>query len=157
MLLHFFWGPWYPLTGLGGGPFELSVDVETESDAPSSFDGQITFFGKQGRQTKRFVGPGSLNIITAPNSWQEPKVSFKSHGPTGQVLRVTLAVRLIRTDDSLDGGEWSPKRKLTLWASEEDVDSLLRSDAYWNRADPGYGELRSSVSDWYRFNYSTDW
>lgn len=63
------WGPFVTLPALGGGPFQINLTAESKSDAPSSFDGELHYFGEDAaRRQRRFLCPGSVSVITEANT-----------------------------------------------------------------------------------------
>lgn len=85
------WGDWVPLYALlGGGPWRITVRARTKSDAPSSFDGELSYIDESGTpQKKRFFN--YVSVVTEAGTAHEPKVRFKSHS-MGQYIEVDFTV-----------------------------------------------------------------
>ncbi|MFK7867319.1 MAG: colicin Z C-terminal domain-related protein [Alphaproteobacteria bacterium] len=84
----FIWGPWMPVAPLGltGKAHTFTLSYGTISQAPSSFDIEISYAGN----TVRRVGPGAYRSSVPANSINELKVRAKSHS-FGQILLVTMS------------------------------------------------------------------
>ena len=81
------WGIHYELGALAAGPVGFKVDLDTISDAPSTFDAEITYWYGDSYKTDLVVGPGS-HIFSASCACI-PKIRFRSH-TMGQLLRITV-------------------------------------------------------------------
>lgn len=86
------WGQSVELVILAGGPYRVSLTAESKSDAPSTFDGELSYFDPNGIQRRdRFIGPGAIAVKTEAGVWQQPSVRFRSHS-VGQLVHVRYSV-----------------------------------------------------------------
>ncbi len=81
------WGILYEIGTIVGGPAGFKVDFDTISDAPSTFDAEITYWNGNDYKTDIIPGPGSHTFIASCACI--PKVRFRSH-TMGQILKVTV-------------------------------------------------------------------
>lgn len=147
-------GPYIRIDGLGGGPFEVTVDADNDSSqAPSSFTGEIEYFAEGGSLTwKTWLCPGSITVTTEANSWQQPKFRFKSHS-TGQNVSGTWSTRALPGKDATrQRGQDSLRdvlgRNVRDW-SESDVRSVMASNDYWNNSSPNHEHIVHTVRNWF--------
>lgn len=80
------WGPWVDL-GESVGRNVYTVNFDTESDAPSSFDVQIEYAGSDGMKSIKTMGPGSYQITDNYGAGKD-RARFKSHS-IGQNIKIT--------------------------------------------------------------------
>ncbi len=81
------WGPWVEIGELFG-TYTYKVDFKTISNAPSTFDAELLYWGA-GRKISEIVsGPGTHNF-TAGNCLCVQRIRFRSH-TLGQIIKVTV-------------------------------------------------------------------
>lgn len=79
------WGPWVELAGSTGRNV-YTINFDTESQAPSTFDVQIEYPGSDGTKSIKTMGPGSYQVTDNYGIGKE-RARFKSHS-VGQNIRV---------------------------------------------------------------------
>ncbi len=83
------WGPWIEIAAQFGGPLSWTVDFDTMSDAPSTFDAEVKYWRGNEHKSDVIVGPGS-HAFTAGICVCVSKVRFRSH-TLGQVVKITVS------------------------------------------------------------------
>ena len=125
-----------------GGPVRITVDADLNGFMEGSFDGMISYTAEGGYQKdERWIGPGSVTVVTDGNSVQDPSISFHSHGPTPLQLRVRWRM----------GG--APRQNTLQPLDASGINALQQSDAYWNKWHPNYQETNDIVTNWFKVNY----
>lgn len=80
------WGPWVNLMGhFGDSNVYYTVNFETESEAPSSFDVEIEYTTEASMRLVYTQGPGSYQIVASGIGTD--RIRFKSH-TLGQVIKI---------------------------------------------------------------------
>ncbi|MCF6688289.1 hypothetical protein INS55_05700 [Raoultella terrigena] len=79
------WGPWVDLASHQGTDV-YTINFDTVSEAPSSFDVQIQYTGKNSMVTVNTMGPGSYQVINNDGAGTD-RIRFKSHS-LGQNISV---------------------------------------------------------------------
>lgn len=80
------WGPWIDIGSQFGGPISWKVSFDTISDAPSSFDAQISYFSGGMNKVDLVTGSNS-HTFTAGICVCVSRIRFRSHS-IGQVIKI---------------------------------------------------------------------
>lgn len=80
------WGPWNEITDVTGKR-TITVQIETISKGPSSFDARLEYWNGNTHKSDLIVVPGSATYTFRMDCICKPKIRFKSHS-SGQTVRV---------------------------------------------------------------------
>lgn len=80
------WGPWKEVGSQFGGPSTWKVSFESISDAPSSFEAEISYFSGGMEKRDLVLGPNS-HTFTAGICVCVSKIRFRSHS-IGQMIKI---------------------------------------------------------------------
>lgn len=86
------WSAWTNMrqTVASDGTGTFSVSLDQIGEAVGRIQVEIDYVSPRGRQTGKFIAPGSKKFVAA-EGWQEPKIRVKSLSGTGQTLRGVLS------------------------------------------------------------------
>ncbi len=80
------WGDWFEITDVSGAR-AITLQIETISQAPSSFDAELEYWDGVVLKNDIISVPGNLSHTFRMNCVCKPRIRFKSH-TMGQRVRI---------------------------------------------------------------------
>ena len=83
----FIWGPWLVIASVFG-KYTYKVEVDTISEAPSTFDAEVKYWEGALEKVDTFAGPGEHSFVLGHCACKA-RIRFRSHS-VGQVIKVRV-------------------------------------------------------------------
>jgi hypothetical protein len=80
------WGDWVEIAEVSGSRI-ITLQIETISQAPSSFDAELEYWEGYVQKNDVFSVPGNIKHTFRMDCVCKPKIRFKSHS-MGQIVRI---------------------------------------------------------------------